>query len=81
MQSLLILCLFIYNIETFFATFTDSILSLNFYNLLIFVEEPGLTGLTNLGNTCYMNSIIQCLSNTVVLRDYFLTEKFRQDIN
>ncbi|KAI5746917.1 hypothetical protein M8J77_009021 [Diaphorina citri] len=35
---------------------------------------PGLTGLKNLGNTCYINSILQCLSNTSPLREYFVTE-------
>lgn len=34
----------------------------------------GLTGLDNLGNTCYLNSIIQCLANTRQLRDFFLSK-------
>lgn len=36
--------------------------------------HTGLTGLDNLGNTCYLNSIVQCLANTRPLRDYFLGE-------
>lgn len=41
----------------------------------------GRTGLKNLGNTCYMNSIIQCLSGTIPLARYFLGGNYKGHIN
>ncbi|XP_067653000.1 ubiquitin carboxyl-terminal hydrolase 8-like [Haliotis asinina] len=40
-----------------------------------------LTGLRNLGNTCYMNSTIQCLNNCTPLVAYFLNDLYLNDIN
>ncbi|XP_029872257.1 ubiquitin carboxyl-terminal hydrolase 8 isoform X1 [Aquila chrysaetos chrysaetos] len=42
---------------------------------------PALTGLRNLGNTCYMNSILQCLCNAPHLADYFNRNLYHDDIN
>lgn len=45
------------------------------------MRVPGACGLENVGNTCYMNSILQCLSNIGPFADYITSGKFSKEIN
>lgn len=44
-------------------------------------ETAGRVGLKNLGNTCFMNSGLQCLCHIEPFTAYFLTGKYREEIN
>ncbi|SMN17918.1 similar to Saccharomyces cerevisiae YIL156W UBP7 Ubiquitin-specific protease that cleaves ubiquitin-protein fusions [Maudiozyma saulgeensis] len=49
-------------------------------NSNIFVSLS-ITGLRNLGNTCYINSMIQCLFSTTAFRDLFLSNEYEKYLN
>jgi ubiquitin carboxyl-terminal hydrolase 8 len=49
--------------------------------LAISEKRGGRVGLTNLGNTCFMNAGLQCLSHIEPVCAYFLTGKYQQELN
>ena len=64
------------------SPFTRTIIDIHDVDSLLTKNvNHGVCGGHNLGNTCFMNSSIACLSNCSELTAYFLTEKFKQNIN
>eukprot|EP00977_Amphora_coffeiformis_P001681 scaffold316_cov158-Amphora_coffeaeformis.AAC.5 len=42
---------------------------------------PGSVGLHNLGNSCYLNSTVQCLSQVEPVTQYFMRERYDGELN
>ncbi|XP_068609075.1 ubiquitin carboxyl-terminal hydrolase 21 [Brachionichthys hirsutus] len=68
------------------ADISQSVLYTSLMGLLLITDNEeqltlgsGRVGLRNIGNTCFLNSIVQCLSHTHGLRDYSLCKLYKQE--
>ena len=44
-------------------------------------RTPGVIGIRNHGNTCFINAVIQCLCHTDVLAEYFVMDQYKRDLS
>uniref|UniRef100_A0A3Q2CQP0 ubiquitinyl hydrolase 1 n=1 Tax=Cyprinodon variegatus TaxID=28743 RepID=A0A3Q2CQP0_CYPVA len=69
------------------ADISQSVLYTSLMGLLLVADnekEPlavgsGRVGLRNIGNTCFLNAVVQCLSHTRILRNYCLLQSYKHE--
>ncbi len=64
------------------SIYTRRIIDISILNKILSpTSSHGKCGGHNLGNTCFMNSSIACLSNCTELTTYFLSKEYEKDLN